>query len=105
PRRPGLPWQCNTMAPGGRTVPRGTASCSPRDSGGTIPAASPAISRPARILLLARSTMACAPPPHDPEDDTEPPPDSPFESYYDEESGTWSLRRVPSAPPPDQPAS
>lgn len=29
----------------------------------------------------------------------EPPPDSQFESFYDEESGVWTLRRIPSAPP------
>jgi hypothetical protein len=31
--------------------------------------------------------------------DDEPPPDSQFESFYDEESGVWTLRRIPSAPP------
>ena len=29
----------------------------------------------------------------------EPAPDSQFESFYDEESGTWTLRRIPSSPP------
>jgi hypothetical protein len=26
-------------------------------------------------------------------------PDSQFESFYDPESGTWTLRRIPSTPP------
>jgi len=29
----------------------------------------------------------------------EPAPDSQFESFYDAESGTWTLRRIPSSPP------
>ena len=29
----------------------------------------------------------------------EPPPDSQFESFYDAESGVWTLRRIPSSPP------
>ena len=29
----------------------------------------------------------------------EPAPDSQFESFYDEESGVWTLRRIPSSPP------
>jgi hypothetical protein len=31
--------------------------------------------------------------------DDEPAPDSQFESFYDEESGVWTLRRIPSSPP------
>ena len=31
--------------------------------------------------------------------DDELPPDSQFESFYDEESGVWTLRRIPSTPP------
>ncbi len=27
------------------------------------------------------------------------PPDSQFESFYDVDSGTWTLRRIPSSPP------
>ena len=27
------------------------------------------------------------------------PPDSVFESFYDPDSGTWTLRRIPSSPP------
>jgi hypothetical protein len=27
------------------------------------------------------------------------PPDSQFESFYDNDSGTWTLRRIPSTPP------
>jgi hypothetical protein len=30
----------------------------------------------------------------------EPAPDSQFESFYDQESGVWTLRRIPSSPPP-----
>ena len=33
------------------------------------------------------------------EDADELPPDSQFESFYDEDSGTWTLRRIPSSPP------
>jgi hypothetical protein len=29
----------------------------------------------------------------------EVPPDSQFESFYDNDSGTWTLRRIPSTPP------
>jgi len=29
----------------------------------------------------------------------EPAPDSQFESFYDAESGAWTLRRIPSSPP------
>jgi hypothetical protein len=33
-------------------------------------------------------------------DETEEPgPDSQFESFYDAESGVWTLRRIPSSPP------
>lgn len=39
-----------------------------------------------------------APEAAEPEAD-EPAPDSQFESFYDEESGTWTLRRIPSSPP------
>ena len=38
------------------------------------------------------------------EEDIEAPPDSQFESYYDAESGHWSLRRVPSSPPDADPS-
>jgi hypothetical protein len=41
--------------------------------------------------------MACAP---NDADENEPAPDSQFESYYDQDSGTWSLRRVASSRPP-----
>jgi hypothetical protein len=27
------------------------------------------------------------------------PPDSQFESFYDQDSGAWTLRRIPSSPP------
>ncbi|MDB4935077.1 MAG: hypothetical protein JWP87_2049 [Labilithrix sp.] len=27
-------------------------------------------------------------------------PDSQFESFYDADSGAWTLRRIPTAPPP-----
>jgi hypothetical protein len=27
-------------------------------------------------------------------------PDSQFESYFDTDSGVWSLRRIPTSPPP-----
>ncbi|MDB5217913.1 MAG: hypothetical protein JWO86_5840 [Myxococcaceae bacterium] len=27
-------------------------------------------------------------------------PESQFESFYDADSATWSLRRIPTAPPP-----
>lgn len=33
------------------------------------------------------------------DDAEELPPDSQFESFYDSESGTWTLRRIPSTPP------
>jgi hypothetical protein len=32
-------------------------------------------------------------------DADESPPDSQFESFYDAESGEWTLRRIPSSPP------
>lgn len=33
-------------------------------------------------------------------DDTEDlPPESQFESFYDDDSGTWTLRRIPTTPP------
>ena len=35
----------------------------------------------------------------DDEADDELPPDSQFESFYDADSGTWTLRRIPSSPP------
>lgn len=34
------------------------------------------------------------------EEAEELPPDSQFESFYDKDSGTWTLRRIPSSPPP-----
>ena len=34
-----------------------------------------------------------------PDETEELPPDSQFESFYDDDSGTWTLRRVPSTPP------
>ncbi|HSO35486.1 MAG TPA: hypothetical protein VLT33_23315 [Labilithrix sp.] len=33
------------------------------------------------------------------DDADELPPDSQFESFYDLESATWTLRRIPSSPP------
>ncbi len=33
------------------------------------------------------------------DDADELPPDSQFESFYDADSGTWTLRRIPSSPP------
>jgi hypothetical protein len=35
-----------------------------------------------------------------PEAVDEPAPDSQFESFYDEASGVWTLRRISSSPPP-----
>lgn len=32
--------------------------------------------------------------------DEDLPRDSQFESFYDKDSGTWTLRRIPSNPPP-----
>jgi hypothetical protein len=40
-------------------------------------------------------------------DADELPPDSQFESFYDKDSGAWTLRRIPSSPPagvPEEPA-
>lgn len=31
--------------------------------------------------------------------DAELPPDSQFESFYDNDSGAWTLRRIPTCPP------
>lgn len=47
-------------------------------------------------------TLPAPPPsPHDADAD-EPAPDSQFESFYDAESGEWTLRRIPSSPPPGE---
>jgi hypothetical protein len=43
--------------------------------------------------------------PDERDDDIEPPPDSQFESYFDRDSGHWSLRRVPTSPPAAAPVS